>query len=81
VLFVNEENGTRGATAYASAAKDSAEKHLFAVETTTAVSTARIFARQHARRRRQARRALVPLFAPYGIFELRNGTPAPTSCR
>jgi hypothetical protein len=32
VLFTNEENGLRGATAYAEAAKAAGERHLFAVE-------------------------------------------------
>jgi hypothetical protein len=33
VLFTNEENGTAGATAYASAARHASERHILAVET------------------------------------------------
>lgn len=35
VLFTNEENGLRGANAYAAAVKKSGERHLFAIESDT----------------------------------------------
>ena len=74
VLFVNEENGTRGAIAYASAASDLKEKHLFAVETDNGgfqphgftLGSTQGDAADRARR-------WLPLFQPYGIFEFRNG--------
>lgn len=74
VLFVNEENGTRGAAAYANAAKDSAEKHLFAVESDSGGFQPRGFTIASAQGDAAERAARwLPLFRPYGIFELRNG--------
>jgi hypothetical protein len=74
VLFVNEENGTRGATAYASAAKDSKEKHLFAVETDNGGFQPNGFTIGSTQGDAAARAARwLPLFKPYGIFEMRTG--------
>jgi carboxypeptidase Q len=75
VLFVNEENGTRGATAYASAAKSSAEKHLFAVETDNGGFQPHGFTIGSTQGEAAARASRwLPLFRPYGIFEFRKGT-------
>jgi len=75
VLFTNEENGMRGAAAYASAAKGAPEKHLLAVETDNGGFQPRGFnlgstqgdAHQRAVRWR-------PLFEPYGIYSFVKGT-------
>ncbi len=74
VLFVNEENGTRGATAYASAAKDSADKHLFAVETDNGGFQPHGFTLGSTQGDAADRASRwLPLFRPYGIFEFRKG--------
>ena len=74
VLFVNEENGTRGATAYASLAKDAHEKHLFAVETDNGGFQPHGFSLGSTQGDAAARAARwLPLFQPYGIFEFRAG--------
>ncbi len=74
VLFSSEENSLNGATAYASAAKDSKEKHLFAVETDNGGFQPHGFSlgsTQGDAAKRAAR--WLPLFQPYGIFEFRAG--------
>ena len=74
VLFTNEENGTRGATAYASLAKDAHEKHLFAVETDSGGFQPRGFnlgSTQGNAHERAARWR--PLFEPYGIYSFVKG--------
>ena len=74
VLFVNEENGTRGATAYASAAKGSTEKHLFAVETDNGGFQPHGFTIGSTQGDAAGRAARwLPLFQPYGISEFRKG--------
>ena len=75
VLFVNEENGTRGATAYAAAANASAEKHLLALETDNGGFQPHGFqlgSTQGDAEQRAARWAA--LFRPYGIYEFRKGS-------
>jgi carboxypeptidase Q len=75
VLFTNEENGTRGSTAYASAAKEKNEKHIFAVETDNGGFQPRGFnlgSTQGPVHERAARwRAL---FEPYGLYAFNKGT-------
>lgn len=75
VLFTNEENGTRGSAAYASAAKEKKEKHIFAVETDNGGFQPRGFnlgSTQGPVHERAARwRAL---FEPYGIYAFNKGT-------
>jgi hypothetical protein len=74
VLFTNEENGLRGATAYAGAAKAAHERHLFAVESDSGSFQPRGFSlgsTQGDAHLRAARWA--PLFAPYGILDFRKG--------
>ena len=74
VCFVNEENGTRGATEYARVAGAKKEMHLFALESDNGGFQSRGFqlgntagtAAAHAARWQ-------PLFAPYGMFDFRDG--------
>lgn len=74
VLFTNEENGLRGGTAYAAAARAAGEKHLFAVETDSGGFSPRGFSLGSTQGpiHERARRWL-PLFAPYGITEFTAG--------
>ena len=75
VLFTNEENGIRGATAYASAAKSSSEKHLFAVETDNGGFEPHGFTLGSTQGNAHERAARwLPLFQPYGISEFRKGS-------
>ena len=74
VLFTNEENGTAGAVAYAAAAREQKEKHIFAVETDNGGFQPHGFnlgSTQGDVAERAAR--WLPLFRPYGIFEFRKG--------
>ena len=74
VLFVNEENGTAGAKAYAAAAKTSGEKHLLAVETDSGGFEPQGFTLESPQGDAHAHAARwLPLFRPYGIFEFRHG--------
>lgn len=76
VLFTNEENGTRGSAAYASAAKDSAnEKHLFALETDNGGFAPHGFTLGSTQFDAAARAARwAPLFEPYDICAFRKGS-------
>jgi carboxypeptidase Q len=74
VLFTNEENGTRGSTAYAAAAKAKNEKHIFAVETDNGGFQPRGFnlgSTQGPVHERAAR--WHALFEPYGIYAFNKG--------
>jgi carboxypeptidase Q len=74
VLFVNEENGLAGATAYASAARTAKEKHLLALESDNGGFQPRGFSLGSTQGNPQDRAARwLPLFQPYGIFEFRKG--------
>lgn len=75
VLFVNEENGLAGATAYASAAQGAKERHLFAVETDNGGFQPHGFSLGSTQGNAHERAARwLPLFRPYGIFEFRKGS-------
>lgn len=74
VLFVNEENGLAGATAYASAAKASGQRHLFAVESDGggfAPTGFNLGSTQGNAHERAAR--WLPLFQPWGIWQFTKG--------
>jgi len=75
VLFTNEENGTAGATAYSTGAKNTpAEKHIFAVETDNGGFQPRGFnlgSTQGNAHERAARWR--PLFEPYGLYAFVKG--------
>jgi Zn-dependent M28 family amino/carboxypeptidase len=74
VLFTNEENGLRGATAYVSAARERQEKHLLALETDNGGFQPRGFnlgstqGEVHLRAARWRR-----LFEPYGLYAFTKG--------
>jgi carboxypeptidase Q len=74
VLFVNEENGLAGATEYASVAKTSAEKHIFAVESDNGGFQPHGFSLGSTQGDVAERASRwLPLFKPYGIFDIRKG--------
>lgn len=68
VLFTNEENGLRGGTAYAAAAREAGEKHVFAVESDGGGFQARGFSIGSTQFDAVARaEKWKPLLAPYGV--------------
>jgi len=76
VIFTNEENGTRGAIAYAAAAQERGEKHLFALESDAGGFTPRGFelgSAQGAVHERAAQQWRT-LFEPYGISAFTPGS-------
>jgi hypothetical protein len=73
VLFANEENGTRGGNKYAEEAKAKNEKHVFALESDAGGFTPRGFGFTMSAERLEKVRAWLPLFTPYGVFELTQG--------
>jgi len=75
VLFTDEENGGAGSTAYASAAKTAAERHVFAVETDNggfAPTGFNLGSTQGNAHERAARWR--PLFEPWGVWQFTKGT-------
>ncbi len=75
VLFVNEENGTRGALKYAELAKAAGEKHLLALETDNGGFQPRGFNLGSTQANVEDRAARwAPLFAPYSIFTFTKGS-------
>lgn len=74
VLFTNEENGARGAAAYASAAREAKEKHILAVETDNGGFQPRGFNLGSTQGEVQERAARWrPLFEPYGLYSFTKG--------
>jgi hypothetical protein len=66
VLFANEENGLRGGMAYAQAAKDKKEKHIFALESDEGGFTPRGFSFTASPEKVEAAKRWIPLLKPYG---------------
>lgn len=74
VLFVNEENGLHGGTAYAAAVRAAPGRHLFAVETDNGGFQPRGFSVGSTQGDAAGRAAKwLPLFEPYGITFFRAG--------
>jgi hypothetical protein len=70
VLFANEENGLRGGTAYAAAAKEKNEKHIFALESDEGGFTPRGFSFTAAPEKVAAAQRWLPLLKPYGTSSM-----------
>lgn len=74
VLFTNEENGLTGATTYASSARDSGERHIFAIESDNGGFAPNGFefgstqGQPHLRAARWR-----SLFEPWGLWHFRKG--------
>jgi hypothetical protein len=73
VLFANEENGLRGGTKYAEEAKAKGEQHYFALESDAGGFTPRGFGFTVSDEQLAKIRQWLPLFTPYGVFELNQG--------
>lgn len=73
VLFMNEENGLRGATEYARLAKDRNEKHVFALESDSGGFTPRGFTIDASPENLEQIRSWKELFEPYFIHLFKEG--------
>jgi carboxypeptidase Q len=69
VLFTDEENGGRGARAYASEAVAKKEKHIFALESDGGGFTPRGFSFSGTPSQLAAIQTYLPLLRPYGVYE------------
>jgi len=68
VCFANEENGTKGGKQYGKIAKDSNEKHLFAIETDAGGFSPRGISLEMDDKNRNQIKSWVNLFLPYGVY-------------
>lgn len=73
VMFMNEENGLRGGTAYAEAAKAENKKFIMALESDAGGFTPRGFGFTALPQQRDKLLAWKPLFHPYGALEFTEG--------
>jgi hypothetical protein len=73
VLFMNEENGSRGGEKYAEEAKANNEKHIFALESDNGGFTPRGFSFGGSPEQLEKVRSWIPLFLPYGVYEINQG--------
>jgi hypothetical protein len=73
VLFMNEENGLRGANAYATAAREKGEKHLFALESDSGGFSPRGFSFECSEMQYAQLSAWKQLFEPYYIHSFERG--------
>lgn len=73
VLFMNEENGLRGATKYAEEAKRKNENHIFALESDAGGFTPRGFSFQSGDKNFEQVLSWQPLFKPYLIHYFEQG--------
>ena len=73
VLFVNEENGSRGSKAYFDDAKAKKEKHIFALESDAGGFTPRGFYLEVNDEQRNKIMSWKNLFYPYGVYDFTRG--------
>lgn len=73
VLFANEENGTRGGTKYAEAAKAKNEKHVFALESDEGGFTPRGFSFSLSNEKLKKIEGWRNLLEPYGGSQIEHG--------
>lgn len=73
VMFMNEENGTRGAAKYLEIAKQKNEKHIFALESDAGGFTPRGFGLSMSDEQRLKVQSWTSLFYPYGVYEITAG--------
>lgn len=68
VCFANEENGTKGGKQYGKTAKDSHEKHIFAIESDAGGFSPRGISLEMDDQNRKQIQSWVNLFLPYGVY-------------
>jgi len=69
VLFMNEENGLKGGTAYADSAKAKGEEHIFALETDAGGFSPRGFGLDMPDKKKIQILKYKKLFLPYGVYD------------
>jgi Predicted aminopeptidases len=69
ILFMNEENGLRGAKRYAELAEQLSEKHILAIESDAGGATPFGFSMNMSAAQRNKVKSWLPLFLPYGIYQ------------
>jgi hypothetical protein len=73
VMFMNEENGSRGAKAYLESAKEKRENHVFALESDAGGFTPRGFGLDMPEEKQAKLAGWKNLFYPYGVYEFNAG--------
>ncbi len=73
VLFMNEENGGKGAAKYLELAKANGEQHLFALESDAGGFSPRGFSLDMKDTQRSSLLRWKPLFYPYGVYDFDRG--------
>ena len=73
VMFMNEENGARGAQAYLDAAREKKERHIFALESDAGGFTPRGFGLDMPAEKIAKIQGWAALFYPYGVYDLSAG--------
>ncbi|MFM2358763.1 MAG: hypothetical protein RLY16_756 [Bacteroidota bacterium] len=73
VMFMNEENGGRGAKAYFEAAKKANEKHIFALESDAGGFTPRGFGVTCNEKQLAQLQSYTNLLKPYGVYQITAG--------
>ena len=73
VMFMNEENGGRGAKAYLQNALDKKEHHIFALESDNGGFTPRSFSLEMPVDKQQKIKQWAPLFYNYGVYSFEPG--------
>lgn len=68
VLFMNEENGLKGGTAYADSALARKEKHILALESDAGGFSPRGIETTMSKKQREKFKKYAPLFLPYGVY-------------
>lgn len=72
VCFANEENGVKGGVQYGKIAKESNEKHLFAIESDAGGFTPRGISLDMEQEKRKQIQSWSELFLTYGIYDFKN---------
>jgi hypothetical protein len=73
VMFMNEENGLRGALKYAELAEKNKENHVFAIESDAGGFGAETLGINGKSEQEVKMRSWLPLFRPYGIQDMPDG--------
>lgn len=68
VLFMNEENGLKGALKYAELAEKNAENHILAIESDAGGATPFGFSMTMSPQQEKKVKSWLPLFLPYGVY-------------
>jgi len=73
VMFMNEENGSRGGKAYLQWAKDYKENHIFALESDAGGFTPRGISMDMSDTKKEQLKKWQPLFYEYGVYDFSSG--------